>query len=172
MPAVLASILETIGETPVMRLAALAPEGAEIDAKLEDFDPTGSVKDRLALGFIEATSAPAVPPEPAPQRARDFLTQAVGDRARPVALFALEWCEFSWPSATSSATSACPYRSVGLDAMQDGLGGGIHVGGSTDALDRGDLEPLLRQAGVAPAAGSVASARNYLPEWVAGRPAA
>src|SRR6476659_1680445 len=54
MPAILDSILETVGETPVVRLAALAPEGAEIYAKLEAFNPMGSVKDRLALGVIEA----------------------------------------------------------------------------------------------------------------------
>ena len=48
------SILDTIGNTPVVRLARLAPEGVEIYAKLEAFNPLGSVKDRLALGVIEA----------------------------------------------------------------------------------------------------------------------
>lgn len=48
------SILDTIGKTPVVRLARLAPEGVELYAKLEAFNPMGSVKDRLALGVIEA----------------------------------------------------------------------------------------------------------------------
>ncbi|MEM7074606.1 MAG: cysteine synthase A [Pseudomonadota bacterium] len=48
------SILETIGETPVVRLDRLAPSGVELFAKLEAFNPMGSVKDRLALGVIEA----------------------------------------------------------------------------------------------------------------------
>ena len=48
------SILATIGRTPVVRLNRLAPEGVEIHAKLEAFNPMGSVKDRLALGVIEA----------------------------------------------------------------------------------------------------------------------
>jgi cysteine synthase A len=48
------SILETVGNTPVVRLAHLAPEGVELYAKLEAFNPLGSVKDRLALGVIEA----------------------------------------------------------------------------------------------------------------------
>lgn len=48
------SILETIGDTPVVRLARLAPEGVALFAKLETFNPLGSVKDRLALGVIEA----------------------------------------------------------------------------------------------------------------------
>ena len=48
------SILDTIGDTPVVRLARLAPEGIEIYAKIESFNPLGSVKDRLALGVIES----------------------------------------------------------------------------------------------------------------------
>jgi cysteine synthase A len=48
------SILETIGRTPVVRIAKLSPPGIELYAKLEAFNPLGSVKDRLALGIIEA----------------------------------------------------------------------------------------------------------------------
>jgi cysteine synthase len=48
------SILDTIGDTPVVRLSRLAPKGVELYAKLEAFNPLGSVKDRLALGVIEA----------------------------------------------------------------------------------------------------------------------
>ncbi len=47
------SILETIGETPVVRVSSLEPEGVEIYVKVEAFNPGGSVKDRLALGVIE-----------------------------------------------------------------------------------------------------------------------
>jgi cysteine synthase A len=47
------SILETIGNTPVIRLRALAPPGVEVFVKAEAFNPMGSVKDRLALGVIE-----------------------------------------------------------------------------------------------------------------------
>ncbi len=47
------SILETVGRTPVVRLAKLAPDGARLYAKIEAFNPMGSVKDRLALGVIE-----------------------------------------------------------------------------------------------------------------------
>jgi cysteine synthase A len=48
------SILDTIGRTPVVRINKLAPAGIELYAKLEAFNPLGSVKDRLALGIIEA----------------------------------------------------------------------------------------------------------------------
>jgi cysteine synthase len=48
------SILETVGRTPVVEIAKLAPPGVELFVKLEAFNPLGSVKDRLALGVIEA----------------------------------------------------------------------------------------------------------------------
>ncbi|MFP4005004.1 MAG: cysteine synthase A [Alphaproteobacteria bacterium] len=48
------SILDTVGNTPVVRINKLAPEGVDLYVKLEAFNPLGSVKDRLALGVIEA----------------------------------------------------------------------------------------------------------------------
>ena len=48
------SILETIGNTPVVRVNRLAPSGVNLFVKVEAFNPLGSVKDRLALGVIEA----------------------------------------------------------------------------------------------------------------------
>lgn len=46
------SILDTIGHTPVVRLHRLAPQGVQLYAKVEAFNPGGSVKDRLALAII------------------------------------------------------------------------------------------------------------------------
>ena len=48
------SILETVGRTPVVRINRLAPQGVNLFVKIEAFNPLGSVKDRLALGVIEA----------------------------------------------------------------------------------------------------------------------
>ena len=47
------NILETIGNTPVVRINRLAPEGIEMYVKVEAFNPMSSVKDRLAIGIIE-----------------------------------------------------------------------------------------------------------------------
>src|SRR3954466_14239097 len=47
------SILQTIGNTPVVRIGKLAPAGINLYVKVEAFNPLGSVKDRLALGVIE-----------------------------------------------------------------------------------------------------------------------
>src|SRR5512132_98195 len=49
-----ANILETVGNTPVVRINKLAPAGVDLYVKIEAFNPLGSVKDRLALGVIEA----------------------------------------------------------------------------------------------------------------------
>ncbi len=49
-----ANILETVGNTPVVRINKLAPDGVNLFVKIEAFNPLGSVKDRLALGVIEA----------------------------------------------------------------------------------------------------------------------
>ncbi|HDS0951575.1 TPA: cysteine synthase A [Stenotrophomonas maltophilia] len=46
------SILDTIGNTPIVRLQRLAPQGVTLYAKVESFNPGGSVKDRLALAII------------------------------------------------------------------------------------------------------------------------
>ena len=46
------SILDTVGNTPIVRLARLAPAHATVYVKVEAFNPGGSVKDRLALGII------------------------------------------------------------------------------------------------------------------------
>lgn len=46
------SILDTIGSTPVVRLHRLAPPNVALYAKVESFNPGGSVKDRLALAII------------------------------------------------------------------------------------------------------------------------
>ena len=42
------NILETVGRTPVVKVAKFAPPGVELFVKLEAFNPLGSVKDRLA----------------------------------------------------------------------------------------------------------------------------
>jgi len=48
------NITETIGRTPVVKINRLAPAGVNLYAKIEYFNPLGSVKDRLALAIVEA----------------------------------------------------------------------------------------------------------------------
>ena len=52
--AIAASVLDLIGQTPLVRLHRVVPEGAaEVLGKLESLNPAGSVKDRIALAMIE-----------------------------------------------------------------------------------------------------------------------
>ncbi len=54
-PLVAERIIDLVGQTPLLRLSALEPpDGARIWAKLEYLNPGGSVKDRAALGMLEA----------------------------------------------------------------------------------------------------------------------
>jgi cysteine synthase len=48
-----ANILETVGNTPAVRINKIAPPNVNLYVKIEAFNPLGSVKDRLALGVIE-----------------------------------------------------------------------------------------------------------------------
>ena len=48
------SIVDTVGNTPAVRINRLAPEGVTIYVKCEFFNPAASVKDRIALNIIEA----------------------------------------------------------------------------------------------------------------------
>ncbi|MGH8232531.1 MAG: cysteine synthase A [Steroidobacteraceae bacterium] len=51
------SILSTIGRTPIVRVARLAPPGTTVYVKCEFFNPGSSVKDRLAIAIIEDAEA-------------------------------------------------------------------------------------------------------------------
>ena len=48
------SILDTVGDTPAIRIGRIAPDNVTVFVKFEAFNPAGSVKDRLALNIIEA----------------------------------------------------------------------------------------------------------------------
>jgi len=47
------NILDTIGNTPLVRLQKLAPDGVNVYVKVESFNPMGSIKDRMARAVIE-----------------------------------------------------------------------------------------------------------------------
>ena len=48
------SVLDTVGDTPAIRVNRIAPDNVTVYVKFEAFNPAGSVKDRLALNIIEA----------------------------------------------------------------------------------------------------------------------
>lgn len=50
----MSSVIELIGETPLIRLGPFESKAVALYAKLEGFNPTGSIKDRTALAMVEA----------------------------------------------------------------------------------------------------------------------
>src|SRR3954449_2167160 len=57
MPAIPINIAAHVGRTPMVQLTRIAPEGAQLFAKLEMFNPGGSVKDRIGVAMIDAAEA-------------------------------------------------------------------------------------------------------------------
>jgi cysteine synthase A len=60
MPAIPINIAAHVGRTPMVQLSRIAPEGVELFAKLEMFNPGGSVKDRIGVAMIEAAEAEGI----------------------------------------------------------------------------------------------------------------
>ncbi len=52
------SLLDLIGSTPLVELTHIQPHGRRMLAKLEGQNPTGSIKDRIALAMVEAADLP------------------------------------------------------------------------------------------------------------------
>ena len=57
MARLLKNILGAIGNTPIIKINKLSPEGINMYVKVESFNPMGSVKDRMAISTIEAAEA-------------------------------------------------------------------------------------------------------------------
>src|SRR5262249_39323235 len=77
------SLLDLVGQTPLVELRRLAPPGIRLFAKLEGQNPTGSIKDRVAKTMIDAAEA-AGELEPG----RELLEPTSGNTGIPLALVA------------------------------------------------------------------------------------
>ena len=98
------NILETIGNTPVVRVNRLAPPGVNLFVKNEAFNPLGSVKDRLAIAVIEAGEKSGV--------LKRGQTVIEAPAETPVSAWrwcaprrAIRWCSFRPSRSASSAAS-------------------------------------------------------------------
>jgi cysteine synthase A len=60
MPGIPINIADHVGNTPMVQLTRIAPEGVELFAKLEMLNPGGSVKDRIGVAMIEAAEAEGI----------------------------------------------------------------------------------------------------------------
>jgi cysteine synthase A len=135
-------------------------------------------------------------PAAAPADAVKYLADATGDAQNPVALFALEWCEFCWSVRKMFALYGIPYRSFDLDSVafqENNRGGklraalyertnartipqifigGQHIGGATelfDACKRGEMQKLLEQHNVSFNREVDVDPYTFLPGWLQSR---
>ena len=142
-----------------------------------------------------APAPPARPPEPVALStdAVTFVERVVSDREQPVAMFALEWCEFCWSVRRFFTKHGIPYRSVDLDSVEyqnENRGGQIRaalsartsfvtipqifvggefLGGCTDVFDaykQGRLQQLLDKSNVAYDKTLKVDPYSFLPSWL------
>jgi cysteine synthase A len=203
-----------------LRIAERSPKGTVILAMLPDtaerylstplFEQVGADMDESEWELSRSTpgarfdvcAAPAAAPVAAPvatdPEAERLVERLLADPAKPIAFFALQWCEFCWSVRRLLQAAGVQYESVDLDsvAMQKGdmggkvravlakrLGtptipqffvGGEHLGGATevmDAFNSGRLQQLFHRHGVAFDEEFRADAYSFLPKWLQGRPA-
>ncbi|MEZ6002242.1 MAG: pyridoxal-phosphate dependent enzyme [Hyphomonas sp.] len=135
---------------------------------------------------------------PAPAAAPVLKPEAVAKvdeivAQNPIAMFVLEWCEFSWAVRNMFAAIGVPYHAIELDSaalQKDNVGGdlraalgvkagaptipqifigGEHVGGATetfDAFNDGTLKERLASVGLSMDASSIQNAYSFLPKWL------
>ncbi|WP_268874328.1 glutaredoxin family protein [Tropicimonas marinistellae] len=150
--------------------------------------------------FDVTTPAPAPAPTAAvpavdPQT-RDEVEEIIA--SKPVVIFALEWCEFTWSVRNMFAEAGIDYESVDLDSVAFLNGdperatryravlreitgaptipqifvGGQHIGGATetfDAFNSGELQAALATASVGFNDGMERDAYSFLPKWLHAR---
>ncbi|MGQ7793201.1 pyridoxal-phosphate dependent enzyme [Faunimonas sp. B44] len=210
--ATLAGALEVLASSPAGSTAlCMLPDTGEryLSTPLFDGIPLDMDEDELAISrstprfrFDPAVPAAARQPErqiaDASPAAVALVDAALTDRAQPVVIFALEWCDFCWSLRKMFAAAGIAYRSVDLDSVAfqaDDLGGeirkvlrartgsptipqvfvgGRHVGGCTETMDAyrdGRLLAFLQEAGVAFDPRQRIDPHSYLPKWIQPRAA-
>ena len=147
-----ASILETVGNTPVVKIGKLAPAGMDLYVKIEAFNPLGSVKDRLALGIIEAAERSG-----ALRPGQTVIEATSGNTGIGLAMVC---AQKGYPLVIVMAESfTIPQVFVG----------GAPVGGCIDTLElfrTGKLQARLSACGVAFDATVTGDPARFLPKWV------
>jgi cysteine synthase A len=140
-----------------------------------------------------SAAAPAAAEVAADAESMAFVDETIADARQPVALFALEWCEFCWSVRRLFSHLGIPYRSIDLDSVAlqaDDRGSRIRAalaartgmttipqlfvgrefaGGCTDTLDAwrsGRLQALLETAGVDFDRSASVDPYTFLPGWL------
>ena len=194
---------------PGTRLLALLPDTGEryLSTPLFADVPADMTEEELAISRSTPNWRFDTPSSPAPSptahsaaaataadpEAEQLVESAIHDRAAPVVMFALEWCEFCWAVRNMFRHHNIAYRSVDLDStawQKDDMGGrmraaltgrtgiatipqifigGELIGGATDAIEAmrtGKLPDLLDQLGVPHDRSKQKDPRSFLPGWI------
>jgi cysteine synthase A len=198
----------TIAETapPNSTILCMLPDTGErylstplFEGILEEMNEEEMDISRSTPGYrfdVKSPAAPAAPDsEPAKLNAtaEEIVEKALADRENPVALFALEWCEFCWAIRKLFTELDIPYTAYDLDSVayqDDDMGGNIravlrsrigsntipqifiggeHIGGATDTFEAyksGELRKHLARVGIE--AGDLGDRDPYelLPNWL------
>ena len=176
---------ERYQSTPLFADIAEAMNEAELE--IARSTPSSRFDQPSAAGAITASAIAAS------DRARSFVSEVLADRAQPVVLFALEWCEFCWAVRKLFARCGIAYRSIDIDsvaykpeyfgkqiraALTEHTGvrtipqvfvGGQLVGGTSEtftAFQQGRLQEQLRAHGVAFEDKVGDQLYSLLPGWV------
>jgi len=188
-----AKILAMVPDTGERYLSTPLFEGISEAMTRDELEIAASTpRYRFDVKATPVPSADATPDKPKPE-AITFVEEAVNDKAQPVVMFALEWCEFCWSVRRLMAEFRIPYRSIDLDSVayqKDNRGGDIrvalrqkigsptipqifvggeYIGGCTetfDAFNKGRLQKLLEANCVAFDRSKKADAYSFLPKWL------
>ena len=188
-----ATILAMLPDTGERYLSTPLFEGIAETMTKEELEIAASTpRYRFDVKATPAPSAPAAPDKPALE-ALAFVEEVINDSSQPVAMFALEWCEFCWSVRRLMAEFRIPYRSIDLDSVayqKDNRGGDIrvalrhkigsptipqifvggeYIGGCTetfDAFNEGRLQKLLEAHGIDFDRSKKVDAYSFLPKWL------
>ena len=128
MPDIRNSILETVGRTPLVRLNRIFRKpGVEILAKLESFNPCGSVKERIAVSMLEGAERDGTL---RPGLASPFL--------KPERVPLLEGLHFAGLGIECRLEIVAPGE-LGRAGFLTGLDQGLGAGGGLSGAERADL---------------------------------
>lgn len=189
------TILCMLPDTGERYLSTPLFEGIEEQMSTEEMEISRSTPG--ARFDVSAVSEPAkaknAKPSALTEEAEKFVSEKVNDRAEPVVLFALEWCEFCWAIRKLFDELEVPYLAVDLDSVafqEDDFGGqiravlrerlgtnnipqifigGEHIGGATDvfeAYQSGKLSDCLKRVGIKPGDLDGKDPRQLLPKWL------
>jgi cysteine synthase A len=201
--------------TGALKVCETAPQGSTVLCMMPDtgerylstplFETISESMSEEELDISRSTPTArfdAPPPRPAAgapvlgapdAEAAAFVSEAIASRDQPVALFALEWCEFCWSVRKFFARAGIEYRVFDLDSVkyqQNDLGGRIRavlraktgsvtipqifvggdfVGGCTevfDAFKSGRLQTMLEANGVRHDPAANIDPYDFLPKWL------